>query len=146
MAQHNPSEIYYTKSYYSYNDELYARTFPEEWAKTHAPNTGPHNCKMCKQFGFWNGVFIGYCVKCAVDVYKYERCLGLVNIGKEADYCSNLTTTEEEYYDKSMFNTYMKNIHYDDVGDKDFYDSASVVNLEYDYSDIEDLIMFDFYD
>ncbi len=72
MAQHDPQVIRSSfrgcvRTYYSYDDELYAGTFPEEWAKDHAPETGPKECENCRDHGFWNGVFMLYCANCATS-------------------------------------------------------------------------------
>ena len=125
MAQHNPEEIVYhyrngsdIPDYYSFREELYCGTFPEGWAIKHHPGTGPHDCASCMHDGFWNGVFIGYCETCARDVYQGERGRGFVSIGKESN--------NEVYF--SAFETYLYELCPDDVGDKDFMDSAKAVN------------------
>ena len=58
-------QIYRHPTYYSYDEELYAKCFPEEWSQNHYLGTGPKECKDCVKNGFWNGVFVGYCVMCA---------------------------------------------------------------------------------
>jgi hypothetical protein len=125
MSQHNPEEIVYhyrwgkeIPDYYSFREELYCGTFPEEWARTHKPGTGPHDCRECLRKGSWNGVFIGYCSKCAHEVYRGERGRGFITIGEE--------DKKHEYF--SAFESYLYQIMPDDVGDKDFMDSAEVVN------------------
>jgi len=134
--------------YYIYDDELYCLTFPEEWATNHAPNTGPNECDMCKHLGSWNGVFIGYCVECA-EVYEFNRGVGFVEIGKQNTYEHyymqqkqqknkkiptpiSITINKNTFVEKNAFNTYLKNINPDDVGDKELCDSAILVNVEYD--------------
>jgi len=52
-------------NYYSYDGELYTGSFPYAWAKMHIAGTGPKECDGCKHYGFYNGVFIGYCANCA---------------------------------------------------------------------------------
>jgi hypothetical protein len=124
MSQHNPEEFVYhyrrgkeIPDYYSFREELYCGTFPEEWARTHKPGTGPHDCRECLRKGSWNGVFIGYCFQCA-DLYGGERGPGFVEQGEE--------NRHSPYYEKSSaFNTYLKGIALDSIGDKDFYDSAN---------------------
>jgi hypothetical protein len=105
---------------------------------------------MCKKFGSWNGVFIGYCVKCA-EVYEFNRGVGFVEIGKQntyEHYCIQqkqqknkkipapititITIDKNTFTEKNAFNTYLKNIHPDDVGDKELCDSSILVNVEYD--------------
>jgi hypothetical protein len=126
MAQFNPKEFVYhyrngKPAYYSYDEELYCGTFPEEWAQTHLPDTGPKECGNCAYYGSWNGVFLGYCTNCAQYVYNGERGHGFIYIGKECDY-------NPEVCGPSVFDTYLKGLYPDEVGDKDFMDSAALVN------------------
>ena len=83
--------------------------------------TGPFYCNYCKKYGVYNGVFIGYCNICA-EKHKYERGLGLVN-AKTMDgnpYEVDLITTFHGILplprNKSIWNTYLKNIHLDQIG------------------------------
>ena len=64
-------QVYRHPTYYSYDEELYAKCFPEEWSQNHYPGTGPKECKDCVKNGFWNGVFVGYCVMCA-NLYMFN--------------------------------------------------------------------------
>ena len=123
MAQHNPEEFVYhyrrgtrVPDYYSFRDELYCGTFPQEWALTHFKGTGPKDCKECVRVGFWNGVFLGYCVACAEGPYSGKRTRGFKNIGEES--CDGTYP--------SAFDTYLYCVLLDDVGDKDFMDSANL--------------------
>ena len=114
---------YFTNSkcvYYSHKEILYAGTFPKLWAKNHKDGTGPKNCRKCDYIGLWNGVFIGYCVKCAINIYKGERGRGLIDIGVE-----NKKDNALKY--PSIFNTYLNNVKQEDIGDIRFVDSASIV-------------------
>ena len=130
MAQFNSCEIYsqvnYGKrekkerAYYSYNEELYAGTFPEDWSKNHAPGTGPKNCNNCAYFGMWNGVFLGYCANCADHIYNGERGRGFIRVGIE-----NSEKGVLKY--SSAFDSYLRDVKLDDVGDSDLYDSASII-------------------
>ena len=103
--------------YYSYNEVLYAGTFPRIWAKNHKYGTGPKNCEKCNYIGLWNGVFIGYCVNCAINIYKGERGRGLIDYGVE-----NKKETVLKY--PSIFTTYLNNVKQEDVGDIRFVNSA----------------------
>ena len=128
MAQFNPKEFvnHYRNgkpAYYSYDEELYCGTFPEEWAENHLPGTGPLECGNCAWFGSWNGVFLGYCANCANYDYNGERGRGFIDCGKE-------NGAEEVQHFPSAFDTYLKDINPDDVGDKDFMDSAKIMMLE----------------
>jgi len=123
MAQFNPKEFVYhyrngKPAYYSYDEELYCGTFPEEWVLDHLPDTGPKECKNCACYGSWNGVFLGYCINCARYVYNGERGRGFIDIGRE----------NADYNGSSVFDTYLKDVLPDDVGDKDFMDSAVLFN------------------
>ena len=122
MAQFNPLEIVILgerRHYYSYDGELYTRTFPFEWAENHYPGTGPKECGNCSDYGCWNGVFIGYCANCAEHEYQFERGSGFIGIGKE-----NKKTCDPTKY---AFNTYLKDIELDSIGDTDFMDSKQLV-------------------
>jgi len=121
MAQYNPLEIRYLDKgrYYSYDDELYHKTFPEEWATSHELGTGPKSCKNCQAYGHWNGVFIGYCTNCAVHVYEGTRGCGFFRPGKEIE-------NEENSRYVSAFDTYLKDVNLDEVGDIDFCDSGNL--------------------
>jgi hypothetical protein len=138
MAQFNPKEfVYHYRSgkpaYYSYDEELYCGTFPEEWAENHLPGTGPKDCNNCAYFGSWNGVFLGYCANCADYEYNGECGRGFVDCGKEND-------AEEVQDYSSAFDTYLKDVTPDDVGDKDFMDSAQMLrDEESEYDQEEDI-------
>lgn len=126
MAQFNPKEFVYhyrngKPAYYSYDEELYCGTFPENWVEDFLEGTGPKECGNCAYYGSWNGVFLGYCANCAQYVYNGERGQGFIDFGKECDY-------NPEVCGPSVFDTYLKGLMPDDVGDKDFMDSAALVN------------------
>ena len=124
------------KSYYSYDDELYTGTFPQEWAKTHLPGTGPKDCKICQHVGHWNGVFVGYCVKCA-SKYSEDKDKSLSNgaskdksLSRGGGFIDSICNGENaSIHDKNAaMNTYLANIPLDEIGDKDFIDSAAMMN------------------
>jgi hypothetical protein len=137
MAQFNLKDFVYhyrdgKPMYYSYNEELYCGTFPEEWAENHLPNTGPKDCINCAYYGSWNGVFLGYCVNCAEYAYNGTRGRGIIDLGKENDTVSVLDCP-------SIFETYMKDVSLSDVGDADFVDSSGIVD-SYCRSKFEDFL------
>jgi hypothetical protein len=105
--QYDPLVIRDLGHYYSYDDELYDNHFPKEYALSHKPLTGPKNCKLCAKYGHWRGVFIGYCVKCAIVHYKQTRGNGFLMPGIE--FCVQSDT--------SSFNTYLKGVPLNDIGD-----------------------------
>lgn len=88
--------------------------------------TGPFSCGWCCKNGLFNGVFIGYCTKCA-EIHELERGLGLFGhltdkgIPYEADHgmTTNLFGSSIFRYpkEKSMWNTYMKEIDLTCIGD-----------------------------
>jgi len=124
---HNTEEIVYLGArnhYYMYDDELYTATFPVEWAKQHLPHTGPKMCNNCAFYGSYNGVFIGYCVNCALFVYKGSRGRGFEDYGVEQN---------THYYDRvcqSAFDTYLKDIKLDDIGDTDIMNTTAMIENE----------------
>jgi hypothetical protein len=126
MAQFNPKEVVFCgdrRQYYVYDEELYTGTFPIEWAETHLPGTGPKECKKCATIGSWNGVFIGYCTECA-EKHNFARGSGLKTYGGIGQYNVNI------------FETYLRGIPLDKIGDKDFIDTALA------YADEIDKYMF----
>jgi hypothetical protein len=109
--------------YYKCRGELYTATFPIEWAKNHLPNTGPTECGNCFYFGSWNGVFIGYCANCAYYCYNGERGCGFIGLGKE-----NVFEHDEKY--TSVFESYLKDVKLDQIGDKSIMDSENIIMIE----------------
>ena len=110
--QYNPFEIRYISNstkMYSYDNELYDIRFPEDWAKTHLPETGPKECSNCAHFGTINGVFCGYCITCAED-YDFSRGPG---------FWFNYTELSSKNV-PSIFQTYLKDVDLRDIGDSDF--------------------------
>jgi len=135
MAQFNLKEQVFAgdrRQFYSYDEELYTATFPFEWAENHLPGSGPKECGNCAYYGSLNGVFVGYCCNCAVYLYKGERGRGFIDCGKE-----NSSKTVDNFV--SIFDTYMKGVDPDDVGDKDFIDSERMMRgLEVENKDFVD--------
>jgi hypothetical protein len=115
---------YANGSYYSYDGELYTRTFPHNWAETHLKNTGPKECKQCGKYGSWNGVFVAYCIDCA-NRYKENgrngRGNGVYIYETMQEVCPNTLY--------SAFNTYLYNVDFDKIGDKCMLDSEQVYKI-----------------
>jgi len=124
----NMSEIYMSRcrKFYSYKEELYTVQFPKEWAMDHAKGSGPHECATCKENGFWNGVFIGYCTHCAYNAYDFERGTGFVSIGKEWFFPDRSILAKKR--EKMAFNTYLKGVNLTDIGDAELFDSLQMQN------------------
>jgi hypothetical protein len=95
--------------FYSYNNELYDYRFPHEWAENHALHTGPDACLNCMQYGTWRGVFIGYCANCAGEYINESRGPGIFGYGFEINNSIN-----------SIYNTYLKNADFNNIGCIDF--------------------------
>jgi hypothetical protein len=92
-----------TVNTYRHNDVMYVDTFPEDWAKSHLPETGPVECMNCQTYGVIEDVFYGYCANCADYCYSGSRGKG--------------------YIDKGVFDTCV-DVAYDmslDVADEDLY-------------------------
>jgi hypothetical protein len=106
-------------AYYSFDEELYSITFPELWAQTHHPKTGPKNCNDCKNVGMWNGVFIGYCEGCALNIYRGMRGQGFICYGIEMDFL-------EVFGVESIYDTFLKDISIDDIGDPEIFDTRKI--------------------
>ena len=122
MSQFDPFIIrpFYRKGikcYYSFNDELYAGSFPEEWTTNHLPGTGPKDCDNCAFYGSWNGVFTSYCMNCAIHEYNGTRGRGFSSCGEENN------ETPSVLLIPSVWDTYLKDVNLHDVGDIDFNDT-----------------------
>lgn len=119
------------RQYYEYDGVYYTATFPALWAETHAPGTGPRECKLCNEVGYWNGVFIGYCWNCAHQ-YNYTRGYGFED-GIEA----SLHIIENSYhYTKqegqiSAADSYLYGISLDEIGDTDYVDSRLLLEEDF---------------
>lgn len=120
------------KNYYCYNEILYAIQFPKRWARTHMMGTGPIECSNCYKYGFWNNVFVCYCIKCA-NKYNYDRGGGIhksIHFGEYGTYHPFVT---------AACNTYLKDVFLDDIGDKYQFDSVKYWGLEHKWNGIETL-------
>jgi len=138
MEKMNPDDIVYegepemkTPRYYSYRGKLYAPTFPEEWAKTHLRHTGPNNCANCAKYGYWKGVFIGYCANCAI-YYNGYRGRGFIYYGKEVtyDYITGQLLPCDTNTTKSVFDTYLKGVELEYVGFANMAADSSILIQE----------------
>jgi hypothetical protein len=114
---------YANGKYYSYDGELYTRTFPHKWAMNHAHNTGPKKCLSCAKFGSWNGVFVAYCINCANE-YRGER-------GNGVYIYETMREINTGYNPKAAFNTYLYGIDFDNIGNKEMLDSEQMYRIHY---------------
>lgn len=87
------------KQYYTFRGIQYDIAFPLYWALNETPNSGPHHCENCKDYGMFRGVFIMYCVNCAKYVYDETRGYGAITNGVEMGGSD---------INKSAWNTYLK--------------------------------------
>jgi hypothetical protein len=84
--------------------------------------TGPFYCNYCRSQGMWNGVFIGYCNSCA-EIHEYKRGRGLFGyttdkgIPYEVHHIMNRRNILDITYNLSIFDTYLKNVDVDKIGD-----------------------------
>jgi len=102
--------------YYMYDGEKYAPTFPLELVKTFRKGCGPKECGNCSHFGRWNGVIIGICANCATE-YAFVYGPGFISIGREYTLSPHWKTGI------NAFDTYLKDVNLDNIGDKTIYDS-----------------------
>ena len=70
---------------YYCNNVMYDIAFDPEWALTHYPDTGPHDCGYCAKNGMYNNTFIGYCKYCAPKYHGTRGHRGFVGLGAELD-------------------------------------------------------------
>jgi hypothetical protein len=108
---HGPSErivadikkITATGAYvYVIDNVAYPSQFPVQWALTPiiettvcnddavhtvicGPGTSPNHCGNCNLAGSYRGIFLGYCVNCALYSYNFERGFGFIENGKELE-------------------------------------------------------------
>jgi hypothetical protein len=113
MIQNNGKDIYYI-----YDGEKYAPTFPLKLAKKFKKGTGPKNCLNCSSFARWNGVMIGLCANCACYEYKFKYGPGFISYGIEYPEWTNGI---------SAFESYLKDVNLDEIGDKNICDSKKEI-------------------
>jgi hypothetical protein len=111
-AQYNPTEIRYFHTFKTYNDQLYALEFPDEWITSHIHGTGPE-CYNCQDSASWRGVIIGYCPNCAEEYDGFSRGPGFYS--KAVEFPQKNCPKEN-----SAFNTYLKGASLEDIGVIDF--------------------------
>ena len=114
-------EIIDQGKYYSYNGELFTKTFPKEWAINQMAGTGTE-CDNCLCYGFWNGVFCAYCLNCADNMYEDSRGGGLYGYLHEGE-CGD---PDNKY---AAANTYLKDIPLKEIGDQLIQDSCAIFNV-----------------
>ena len=124
------------------NNEIlnYDIHFPIEWANDDDEyiyqdiqnQVGPRYCYNCIDYGFHNGVFIGYCANCAF-LLEYSRGNGLLPSGEEVDIettAFDLTNIKEE---NSIWKTYLQT-NRNEIGDNSLKENYEM------YKDLPPLI------
>ena len=96
-------------NYYSYKGKYYTIQFPLEWVIDEKEKTGLSGCNGCYYHGRLNGVFIGYCTDCAIDIYNYQRGHGFIHGVEEVD---------ESKMETSATHRYLKYVKMETLGDK----------------------------
>jgi hypothetical protein len=91
--------------------------------------TGPLHCQFCKEQGYYNGVFIGYCDVCAAEFKDGERGYG-INILN-----NNIVDLDKENTN-SIWNTYLKNVDLNEIGDLNLNEEREL------YKDMPDLMSY----
>ena len=106
--------------FYSYNGELFTKTFPMEWAVDQLPETGTE-CNNCLFYGFWNGVFCMYCVDCA-SLYDGKRGGGVYGHVCDGE-CG------DPHSPTAAVNTYLKDVSLKEIGDWEIQDCCSMFGV-----------------
>ena len=114
-------EIIDLGKYYSYNGELFTKTFPKEWATNQIAGTGTE-CDNCMYYGVWNGVFCAYCLNCADNMYEDSRGGGLYGYLHEGE-CGDPNNP------KAAANTYLKDLSLKEIGDWEIQDCCSMFGV-----------------
>ena len=89
--------------------------------------TGPLHCSFCKEHGYYNGVFIGYCERCAAEFNDGERGYGLNILN------NNIDDIDKEN-SNSIWNTYLKDVNLNEIGDTNLNEEREI------YKDMPDLM------
>ena len=102
--------------YYNFNGVNYDIHFPISWVfqQPYSDEFGPETCYDCFQYGYYNGVFLGYCSTCA-SVTNFQRGNGMNGNGIE----------REGAPQTSIWNLYLQNTCLEEIGD---------INLLNDYN------------
>ena len=132
-----------TSDYIPVNYDIH---FPLDWATDHDYNSeysedlvqspGPYHCLYCRDYGYYNGVFIGYCCNCAV-IYNYQRGNGFMEYGIELSY----DNSEQDDYinnENSVWKSYLNGVSLNDIGDMPLNEEHKI------YKDLPELIPMDY--
>ena len=97
-------------------------------------STGPLYCNNCKYFGFYNGVFIGYCMNCSEE-FCNARGNGLTD-EEGVEINEKMVAFDLTYFskEKSIWNTYLKEVSLNEIGDSHLKEEFEL------YKDLPDLL------
>jgi len=135
--------------YYTFNGQKYDIHFPLLWAIDDYEEDkngiyGTFNCARCEDNGKINGVYIGYCKKCAEQRYNFTRGNGFTSPGVEQR-CNYMFDFNSPFKNaNSVWNTYLKDVNINRVGidENEFAASkknkSKSKNYEYDTDEQED--------
>lgn len=140
MEYDNPSEeeklfpIYYD-IHFPLKWVIHQKTMVTYHGDTMVLGPGTHGCDNCKYFGYYNGVFIGYCLNCA-EAFEYKRGNGMTDIEPGIELDETMVAFDLTNYKKenSMWNTYLKDVSLNEIGDTKLYEDYEM------YKDLPDLI------
>ena len=97
--------------------------------------TGPeYNCLNCRDVGYYNGVFIAYCMNCAAEFEDQYRGNGMIEEGVEINEEMEALDLSNFNKETSIWNTYLKDVSFNEIGDaalKEYHDM---------YKDLPDLL------
>jgi hypothetical protein len=122
-------------------DIYYDIHFPILWALDNMScesTIGPLHCENCIYNGYYNGVFIGYCIDCASH-YESTRGNGLFAHGVEINESVYNSLYDKNYSsENSIWNTYLKDVALDIIGD-DYMEKNVVLKID-DYKNINNAV------
>lgn len=108
------------------NEEIlkYDIHFPILWAEDNKEyilneiqsKVGPKYCYNCIEYGYYNGVFIGYCSNCA-QLLDYSRGNGLLPTGEEVNHETVAFDLSNIKIENSIWNTYLLYSNKEEIGD-----------------------------
>lgn len=96
--------------------------------------TGPEDCFNCRHFGYYNGVFISYCMNCAGEFENQYRGNGMIEEGIEIN--EEMLALDLSNFNKenSIWNTYLKDVSFNEIGDSELKEYHDM------YKDLPDLL------
>ena len=96
--------------------------------------TGPEDCFNCRNVGFYNGVFISYCMNCADAFENHHRGNGMIEEGVEINEEMEALDLSNFKKETSIWNTYLKDVSLNEIGDSELKEYHDM------YKDLPDLL------